>query len=231
MDYEGNYFPDEEEKELPRSKKIRKRIIRYILYGLVLFVYLVAFWVIFTNCEPSTYEEYVFSPEAREIYEKNPEEFMVYEIFPPVFMNFDGSVQLSGVAYAENAKELEIGIKYNKNLITNENGDKPLFSLVDTDGNVYEVCNTVEDDKGRYHYYRLSFKGANLDLDGNVYINSEASTAAEGEGEMFETFSYKLVITYPEGSDIKLDEEDEDKHKDEIVIFNSATPIQLTKYK
>ena len=77
----------------------------------------------------------------------------------------------------------------------------------------------------------MSFEGVKLDLDANVYINSEASTGAEGEGEMFETFNYKLVITYPEGSDIKIDTEDEDKYSDEIVIFNNNTPIQLTKYK
>ena len=231
MDYEGNFFPDEEEKELPRRKKIRKRIIRYSLYGLVIFVYLVAFWVIFTNCEPDTYKDYVFSPAAVKLYEEDPEGFMVYEIFPTVFMNFDGSVQVSGVAYASNAKELELGIKYNKNLLVNEKGELPEFSIVDTDGKVYRVCNKIEDDKGRYHYLRLSFADVNLDLDSNVYINSEASTAVDGEGEMYETFSYKLIITYPDGADIKIDTEDEDKDSDELVIFNGAMPIQLTKYK
>ncbi len=231
MDYEGNYFPDEEEKELPRSKRIRKKIVRYGFYSLIAFVYLVAFWFIFTNCDSDIYEQYIFSPAARELYEKDPDNFAVYEIFPPAWMNYDGSVQVSGAAYAEPAGELEFCIKYNKNLLTNPEGELPQFSLVDTYGKVYTLCNTVEDNQGRYRFLRVSFSGVELDLDANVYINREASTAVEGEGEMFELFSYKLLIHYPENADIKIDPEDEDKEKDELIIYNSNVPIQPGKYE
>ena len=231
MDYEGNYFPDEEEKELPRSKRIRKKIVKYTFYSFIIFVYLVAFWFIFTNCDADIFEQYVFSPSAREMYEKDPDSFKVYEIFPPTWMNFDGSVQISGTAYAEKAEELEFCVKFNKNLLVNEKGEKPEFSLVDTDGNVYKLCNTIEDNEGRYRFLRLSFSGVKLDLDANVYLNREASTAVEGEGEMFETFSYKLLIHYPENADIKTDVNDEDKDNDELVIYNSNIPIQPGKYE
>lgn len=231
MDYEGKYFPDEDEEDISPAKKRRKKIVKYIFYGIVAFVYIVAFWVILSNCESDIYEKYVFSPKARQLYNESPEDFVVYELFPTTFMNFDGSVQISGVAYASTANELEIGIKYNKKLLATDNGSALQFSLVDSNGTVYNVCNTKKDEKGRYCYLRLSFENVNLDLESNKYINSEAKVTAEGEGEMFETFNYKLVITYPEGADIKIDVEDEDKGKDELVIFDGATPIQITKYK
>ncbi len=231
MDYEGNYFPDEEEEELPRAKKIRKKIIRYSFYSLIIAVYVIAFVVIFANCEHKIYEEYIFSPKANELYKADPDAFAVYELFPRVFMNYDGSVQISGVAYAENASELELGIKYNKNLLINEKGEGPEFSLVDSDGKVYKLCNSKAATKGRYNYLRLCFEGVVLDLDGNRYINSEASTAADGEGEMFETFNYKLVIKYPENADIKTDAEDEEKETDAFVIFDGATAIQPVDFK
>ena len=229
MDYEGNYFPDEE--ELTKGQKLRKRIIRYTLYGLVAIVYIVAFWVIFSNCEADIYEEYIFSDRANALYDQSPEDFEIYELFPTKFMNFDGSVQIAGVAYAHTANELELGIKYNKNLLTNDANELPEFTLTDTNGNIYKVCNTVTEEKGRYRYLRIAFEGVTLDLDCNTYINSEASVAADGEGQMYETFSYKLHIAYPEGADIKTDTEDKEKGTDELVIFNNVTPIQLTKLK
>jgi len=231
MDYEGNLFPDEEEEELPRSKRIRKKAVRYFFYSIIILVYLVAFWFIFTNCDSDIYEEYDFSPSARELYEKDPDNFKVYEIFPPSWMNYDGSVQIAGTAYAEAAGELEFCIKYNKNLLTNDKGETPEFSLVDTYGKVYKLCNTIEDNEGRYRFLRVSFSGVKLDLQDNVYINNEASTAVEGEGEMYETFSYKLLIHYPENADIKTDVDDEDISNDEIIIYNSNVPIQLGKYE
>lgn len=231
MDYEGNYFPDEEEEELPRAKKIRKKVIRYCFYSLIIAVYVIAFAVIFANCEHKIYEEYIFSEKANELYKASPKEFAVYEMFPRVFMNYDGSVQISGVAYAETANELELGIKYNKNLLINEKGEGPEFSLVDSDGKVYKICNTEKASKGRYNYLRLCFEDVELDLDSNVYINSEASTATDGEGEMFETFNYKLIIKYPENADIKTDAEDEEKGADELIIFDGVTAIQPVDFK
>lgn len=212
MDYEGNYFPDDEE-EISKSKKITKKVLRYSLLGLVAAVYIVVFAVLLNNCEPDMYESFVFSPEANKLYGESPDEFEVYELFPTTFMNYDGSVQISGVGYACTASELEIGIKYNKRL---ESDTFPRFELTDTDGNVYDFVTTATDKQGRYNYVRLSFKDVALPLEENVYINPEVSAAVEGEGEMYETFGYTLKIYTSE----------DEETPETILIFNNVMPIK-----
>lgn len=218
MDYEGNYFPEEDNS--PKKVKIAKKTLRYILYGLVALVYLIAFTVIINNRELSMYKEYVFSPAASALYSADPDGFEVYELFPTTFMNYDGSVQIAGVGYAATANELELGIKYNQKLNNDETGYTPRFVLKDTNGSTYEICNVVNGKKGRYYYLRVCFAGVELPLEENAYINSDVSAAVEGEGEMYETFKYVLEI-YTEGND----------EPEEILVFNNVTPIQLTKFK
>lgn len=217
MDYEGNYFPDDEE-EISRPKKVTKKVLRYSLLGLVAAVYIVVFAVILNNCEPDMYESFVFSPEANRLYSESPSDFEVYELFPTTFMNYDGSVQISGVGYAKTAQELEIGIKYNKRL---EEDGAPRFVLTDTLGNVYDCVTTAADKQGRYNYIRLCFKGVALPLEENVYINPEVSAAVEGEGEMYETFGYTLQIHTS----------NDEETPESILIFSNIMPIKQIVYK
>lgn len=216
IDYEGSYFPDDE--DVPPKKAKRKKILRYCLYALVAAVYVVILSVILCNCEPGIYKRFVFSPAANELYEADPDGFEVYEIYPTTFMNYDGSVQIAGVGYAATAGELEIGVKYNKKL--DGEGEPVRFVLTDSNGGVYEICNTVGDEKGRYRYLRVCFAGVRLPLDENAYINPEVSGSAEGEGEMYQTFGYTLQI-YANGAE----------KPDEITIFNSVMPIKLSKFR
>lgn len=218
MDYEGNYFPQEEEKQKSKFAKNAGKALRFVLFGIVAVVYAAVMIVLLSNCEPKMYKEAVFSPTANRLYEADPEGFDVYELFPTTFMNYDGSVQIAGAMYSSTAKELELGLKYNSKLKT-EDEAFPQFVLVDTDGKEYSsVCNAYEK-KGRYCYARISFCDVTFKLDENKYINPEASAATEGEGEMFETFNYTLKI-YVEGQ----------KEPETILIFDNATPIQLIEY-
>lgn len=217
MDYEGKYFPDEDEEELSQSKKRRKKITKYIFYGIVALVYIVSFFILFSNCESDLYEEINFSEKAKKIYEEDPESFVVYEVHPQIFMNYLGSVQIDGVAYTPTANELELGIKFNKKLITD--GKEPRFLITDTNGNNYEVCSVITDEKGRYKYMRISYADIKLNLDENVYTNPNFKEAAEGEGEAFDTVKYTLIIEYSDGTE-----------SESIDIFNSKTAIELTEY-
>ena len=219
MDYEGKYFPDEEDERTSRPVKRTKKILHYIFYTIVAVVYVIVFAVLLNNCEPKMYKKYVFSQKANELYEASPDDFMVYEFFPKKFMSDDGRIQIAGAAYAEAASEIELGIKYNKKLNDPETGKAPEFVLKDTNGNLYPICNTVVKNKGRYCYMRLSFSEVAFSLDENVYINEEASAAAEGESEMFDSFGYFLEIHSADEEPVK------------ITVYNNVTPIQLTEFK
>ncbi len=218
MDYEGKYFPDEDDIELSKGKKLRKKIVKYSFYGIVAVVYIVSMIVLFSNCEPDMYKEVTFSKEAIMIYDKAPDKFEVYRIFPKEFMNYDGSVQLDTVAYTPTANEMEFGVKFNKKLINGEK--KPSFTLVDTNGNTYTAIVTKEDRSGRYIYYRISFTNVKLNLEDNVYINPNNTPKAEGEGEAFDTLKYSFRIEYTDG-----------KAPEELNVFNSNTAIEPMEFK
>ena len=215
MDYEGKFFPDEEEENLTEKQKRRKKALRYTFFGIVILVYIVAFAVLFTNCDASLYNEYYFSESARAIYNKDPDNFEVYNVFPQTFMNYDGSVQLDGVIYTPTANELEFGIKYNRNLI-GEDGAKPTFKLVDTNGNEYGICFIKSEEKGRYVYNRVSFENVRIELNDNVYINPNISADVEGEGSEYDTYKMSLSISYTDGT------------TEEITVYNSKTAMQIT---
>ncbi len=235
MDYEGNYFPDEEYEDISTRKRKAKKIRRIIFYSIIIIVYLILFALMFTNCEPDIYEEYVFSKEAQEIYNSNPNDFKVYEIFPATWMSFDGGIQVKGVAYTPNTNELELGIKYNKKYI-DSNGVKPTFELRYVYGaqeKVFDIVNTVENSSGRYNYLRVSFAIDKLPLDDNPYINNDIS---EMDGiisneSVVETYKYILVVKYPEETAPHYNEEEKDEQSRNIPIYDKYTAIQLTQYK
>ncbi len=235
MDYEGNYFPDEE--EISDRKRRFKKIRRCILYGIIIIVYLVAFTVLFTNCEPDMYEKYVFSETARYIYSASPEAFEVYEIFPQTWMSYDGGVQVKGVGYTPETNEMELGIKFNKKYIDDE-GNAPVFELHYIYGEqhkVFNIVNTVTDSNGRYKYMRISYEIDTIPLDENPYINTELSREESEEvidsTGMTETFKYVLVIRYPEKTAPNYEDEELDNQARNITIYNNNTAIQLTKYE
>lgn len=217
MDYEGKYFPDEEEKELSKSQIRRKKFFKYSLYSIIILVYVIAFIVIFGNCEHSIYGDVTFSERARAIYKEDPSGFVAYEVHSQIFMNHDGSVQLDKIVFSPTANEMEFGIKYNKSLIVD--GKAPEFSLTDTHGNIYQVCFTKEAKKGRYVYSRVSFENVSLNLEDNIYINPELKDTVQGEGEDYESLKFSLVINYSSEAE-----------PETLDVFSPTTAIEPYKY-
>ncbi len=240
MDYEGKYFPEEDDEEISKGKRRFKKIRRWIFYSIIITVYVVAFTVLLANCEPDMYEKYVFSKTARDMYEKSPEDFEVYEIFPQSWMTYDGGVQIKGIAYTPNTNEMEIGIKYNKKYI-DDNGVEPIFELHYVYGEKdikYDIVNTTEDKKGRYCYRRISYSIDPLILEDNPYINPESrddedSDVVDSEiaDEMTETYKYVLIIKYPDSTAPNYNDKDLDEQSRSIIVYNNKTAIQLTKYE
>jgi hypothetical protein len=198
MDYKGYSDRDDDEEDpnnpfQTKTSKNVKRAFKIALYSISFFIYGVIFFVIFTSCEPGMFGKMYFSEQARSMPAQNPASFAVYKVQPQDFMNYDGSVELDNIYYARNAKELEVGVKFNLQKITGGKLDNALvFILADSKGNYYTSVNQVSESNRKYGYIRVSFGGVNLDLQSNSYFKytdsydyySENKTATESQSNL-----------------------------------------------
>ena len=169
MDYQGNYFRDDDEDEYRfKSTKIIKNIFKYILYGLSFLVWAILIYLLIANRDRSLLEEnYMTEIENVTISDKND---ALIRINPPEFMNYDGSTQIFNADYSYEYGLLEIGVKYNVNAYKTkleggtETEMEPEFILTDNNGTVYPVEYVKTETGGRYSFNRICFSGLAIDL-------------------------------------------------------------------
>lgn len=158
-------------EEQPESKgfRIAKKIFKGMLYGLCGLVWVLIFWLIFSTREPSMYDNMYFSDATRQMAAQE-ENYQVWQLNVQTFMNYDASITVSNVYYAQETKELEIGVRYNKKLAKKTDADGKTyyenvsFVLDDYDGVKYAVSNVETKTIGRYVYYRICFKDVSITL-------------------------------------------------------------------
>lgn len=175
MDYKGNYFKDDDEDLSPFPSKNAKRIkkaFKILLYSISFLVYGMIFFAIFTSCEPGMFSKMHFSDSARQKASDLALDFEVYGVHPTDFMNYDGSIQLRHLFYAESANELEIGIQFNKKKITDGETQQALACILsDSDGNFYLLANEVTGSNRKYGYLRVSFGVETIVIKDNYYYD------------------------------------------------------------
>ncbi len=166
MDYQGNYFPDEQGEPIPKPLRIVKGIFKWTMYGISFIIYILIFCMLIFNRDSKILEKN-YMAELDE-FQSDAESTELYRINTKIFMNEDGSLQLHNVDYSDEFGIIEIGIKYNaKKLTDNNKKDALTFSLTDTNGNEYQLAKIVSDSGGRYGFSRVSFIGIDIDLDSN----------------------------------------------------------------
>lgn len=175
MDYEGKYFPDEDEDEKEQSKggKIFKKTIRYIVYGISFLVYAIFIYRIIVSSDLDLIEQMIFTAETRSAAAEQGDGFELYDVFPHEFMNEDGSIQISDCYYAAGCSQYELGIKYNNRLTGGSSEEELFYTLTDSEGNEYELVSRVRDIKDKYVYERICFEGMTFDLDMNLVNRTE----------------------------------------------------------
>ncbi len=176
MDYEGRYFPKDDEREAKeKSSKagwIIRKVFKYIFWGICALVWGVIMYRIFTSGDAAIYKKMFFSESAVSLAEQIGDDFTVYDVQVASTMNKNGTIQTRFIYYAEDAEDFEIGLKYRMNAFTG-NTDESLpftFMLTDESGNEYELSNTVFDVKNNYGFARLCFSGVDIDISENCYI-------------------------------------------------------------
>ncbi|HAN21207.1 MAG: hypothetical protein A2Y15_03855 [Clostridiales bacterium GWF2_36_10] len=178
MDF-NNYDGDSEEELYPHQSKTTKRIkytFRYILYGISALVWGGILFILLSSCDPGLLDAMIFSDEAREIAQKDPDSFTVYKLQPIDYMNYNGSVQIKNIYYAEKVDEIDLCVKFNIDKISHGKlNDALVYILTDSNGNYYPVVNIMTDSNRKYGYARVSFDNVVLDLEKNKYYNYTTS--------------------------------------------------------
>lgn len=201
MDYQGNNFPEERDERESKTYRTVKGIFKWTMYGISFLVYAIIFYLLFANRDSKILDRMYFTEEAREIAASESGEFEVYRINSADFMNYYGTLQLYSNYYAEDAKVLEIGLKYNAKELADGKTDSFYYTLTDSDGNEYECTNIVTDSHGRYGFARVCFSGVDLKLDLND-LRYKADADENKSGSRVNTIWYFKIKRIDDGSEV-----------------------------
>lgn len=170
--------------------KILKKLPKYIFFVIVTLVWVVIFATIALRSNDGIVKTPILSDKARTGYSETPDRFDVYEIHTSEYMNNDGTIQLIKNVYADNAHELEVGLR-----IKGHVGETLYCTLEDDNGNKFDVVYRVKRERDvtltdsiRYQYVfeRISFGNVYIDVSKNI-INRDYSVDISGEFSKFES--------------------------------------------
>lgn len=203
MDYQGNYFPEEQDENSSKTYRVVKGIFKWTMYGISFLLYAVLFVILFINRDSKILEKN-YMAELSVFDGVDTDDIDLYRINTRDFMNEiesedsdnesdldPGSLQVYNVDYSDEYGVIEIGIKFNANKLTGgDNGDALEYVLTDSQGNTYPLVHRVTDSGGRYGFARICFSGLDIDLDSNDLRYEEGKT------DIVRTdVSYKLAVS------------------------------------
>ena len=82
MDYEGKYFPDEDDGRQSKSGKIVKKIFKYLIYGISFLVYAILIYRIIATSDLDLVEQMIFTAETRSEAGQAGDGFALCNVFP-----------------------------------------------------------------------------------------------------------------------------------------------------
>lgn len=173
MDYEGKYFPDEDDGRQSKSGKIVKKIFKYLIYGISFLVYAILIYRIIATSDLDLVEQMIFTAETRSEAGQAGGDFALYTVFPEEFMNDDGTIQLKNCYYASEQGEFELGVRYSSKAAGGDGSTELLYTLTDSKGNEYPLVNRVRGTKDKYVFERICFGDVAFDLSENVTNRGE----------------------------------------------------------
>lgn len=223
MDYQGNYFPEEQDENESKIYRTVKNIFKWTMYGISFVIYAFIIYMMIVNRDSKILKRNYMLDETI-----NTDQVLLYRINTRVFMNDDGSMQTYNVDYSPEHKLIEIGLKYNARKLTdNERGDCLTYVLSDKNGNTYELVNTITDSSGRYGFSRLTFKSIEIDLDSNdlrynQFLKASVRPAIQTSKDEFVRSEDEIYLSVYRKSDNEL------LHK--FTIYDNSVTFNKTDY-
>ena len=242
MDYQGNYFPEDEDERRSVTYKRVKGFFKWTMYGISFVVYALLFYFIFVNRDPALLEKnYMHTCPGIDA-----SGIDLLRLNPPQFMNDDGSLQVYNVDYAPEYGLMEMGIRFNaKKLTEGDKGDVLEYKLDDSDGNTYNAIYKYTESGGRYGFARICFEGIKLDLSSNdleieKLLAAEVKEAAENDSRSYREYMDETLRGYPRGSNVKYElsvyyvrkngDENEKTLLHTFLIYDNQTVFYKTDY-
>lgn len=180
----GDYSSELEYQSRSRFRKIFSfrtlgKIIKWLFYALILFVYVILTVRLIENKAVKRYTDLLWTEKDYYAYTEAPDDFPVYSYDVEYEFAYDSTAEKSsdgkfsvyGLRYLPKTDELQFTVRFNKStrkaLMASYGLDAleemPFrFVLKDSDGNVYEKNTYTVTVKGRYTYVRIAFSDVSL---------------------------------------------------------------------
>jgi len=155
------------------------KVLKYTVYGLILFVYLFFMVRICTMGDPKSIEEFIWNAESVSTYNSDPNNFVINVVneksMSYKYITDDGRFAVSNI-HITNTGQLQFTIRYNNSTIKSLKldydlekdpvGEPFIYILSDSNGNIYRNYQYVSDRKLLYNYRRLIFNDIDLTATG-----------------------------------------------------------------
>lgn len=205
-------FPMYDEEKKP---SVAKKIFKTIAYALMAGIYLILAVRIFVSCDSPILDELLKTPAIEEAHQAEGDSFEIrqYELLNWYKSINDGKLlAVDTLYYLPSTENLQIGVKFNKDILPDRDGDysaeKLPFTiyLEDEEGNRYDEFTALYDERYSFGYIRLNFEHVVFEKnDGTVdengdpsvhnfemylyYNDANGAVVSDENGEKFESFS------------------------------------------
>ena len=153
-------------KEKPTAGETGKKIFKYLVYAVILFVYGCLIFRSFMSCDAPIVDKVLMDEQAAHIYREDPDAFTVEQYgMREAFVKIADGRMLSfdKLYYLPKANQLQVTVKFNTDIASEPTDELPLsFYLVDETGNEYHDYFYEYETRFQYGYARVSFRGIEL---------------------------------------------------------------------
>ena len=165
------------------------RIFKFIAVLLIATVYILLIGRMVLAKNFGIMNRYVWTENSLEAYKESPEDFRILSQQLPESIDKTGFYHISNFVYVPLTQELQVNVRYNNSTLDtldsyyddrSGNGEVFVFTLVDSNGKVYDTYSYASSSNIIYNFRRLIFEDVSLDgiesLTLNVYYANDASS-------------------------------------------------------
>lgn len=163
---------DERVYQEEKKPSLVGKVLRWIVYVLMIFILSILFLRLFSTCEPGSAKKLYLDHGADQLRSEMKKDFKLYQISVLDFITSDGFYHISYAYYLESTNQLQLTVRNKQNNLPDPKAAEPLD---------YELSSQSDSvSKGVYvnTEYRFNYRFDTIIFD-NVYIDMESSAETE----------------------------------------------------